>query len=166
MDIVNTIVETSLQHMTTLTVSPCLLIYFAQAEDGKSIYFNLNNMFCRNLALSMHYAYQAHRAVGGGAARCQWNHRTQLLLKNCWKSRQNGTETVVAWFSGIGWRTLQHARQAIVSHDRLVYLTQANKTAACSVKKSPAVTDRFMLFRNLVSLRNQGITYAILESTQ
>ena len=31
-------VETSLQHMTTLTVSPCLLIYFAQAEEGKSIY--------------------------------------------------------------------------------------------------------------------------------
>ena len=27
------------QHMTTLTVSPCLLIYFAQTEEGKSIYF-------------------------------------------------------------------------------------------------------------------------------
>ena len=38
-DIVNMAVETSLQHMTTLTVSPCLLIYFAQAEEGKSIYF-------------------------------------------------------------------------------------------------------------------------------
>ena len=32
-------VETSLQHMTTLTVSHCLLIYFAHAEEGKSIYF-------------------------------------------------------------------------------------------------------------------------------
>ena len=32
-------VETSLQHMTTLTVSPCLRIYFVQAEEGKSIYF-------------------------------------------------------------------------------------------------------------------------------
>ena len=31
-------VETSLQHMTTLTVSHCLLIYFAQAES-KGIYF-------------------------------------------------------------------------------------------------------------------------------
>ena len=38
-DIVNMTVETSLQHMTTLTVSHCLLIYFTQAEDGKSIYF-------------------------------------------------------------------------------------------------------------------------------
>ncbi len=38
-DIVNMAVETSLQHMTTLTVSSCLLIYFAQAEEGKSIYF-------------------------------------------------------------------------------------------------------------------------------
>ncbi len=38
-DIVNIASETSLQHMTTLTVSPCLLIYFAQAEDGKTIYF-------------------------------------------------------------------------------------------------------------------------------
>ena len=37
-DIVNMAVETSLQHMTTLTVSHCLLIYFAQAEEGKSIY--------------------------------------------------------------------------------------------------------------------------------
>ena len=37
-NIVNMTVETSLQHMTTLTVSPCLLIYFAQAEEGKSIY--------------------------------------------------------------------------------------------------------------------------------
>ena len=38
-DIVNIMaVETSLQHMTMLTVSPCLLIYFAQAEEGKSIY--------------------------------------------------------------------------------------------------------------------------------
>ena len=39
MNVVNMAVETSLQHMTTLTVSPCLLIYFAQAEEGKSIYF-------------------------------------------------------------------------------------------------------------------------------
>ena len=31
-DIVNIASETSLQHMTTLTVSPCLLIYFAHAE--------------------------------------------------------------------------------------------------------------------------------------
>ena len=31
-------VDTSLQHMTTLTVSPCLFIYLAQAE-GKNIYF-------------------------------------------------------------------------------------------------------------------------------
>ena len=38
-DIVNMAVEISLQHMTTLTVSPCLLIYFAQADEGKSIYF-------------------------------------------------------------------------------------------------------------------------------
>ncbi len=40
-DIVNMAVETSLQHkvITTLTVSPCLLIYFAQAEEGKGIYF-------------------------------------------------------------------------------------------------------------------------------
>ena len=38
-DIVNMAVETSLQHMTTLTVSHCLLIYFAQAEEGKRIYF-------------------------------------------------------------------------------------------------------------------------------
>ncbi len=37
--IVNVAVETSLQHMTTLTVSPYILIYFAQAEEGKSIYF-------------------------------------------------------------------------------------------------------------------------------
>ena len=37
-DIVNMAVETLLQHMTTFTVSPCLLIFFAQAE-GKSIYF-------------------------------------------------------------------------------------------------------------------------------
>ena len=37
-DIVNVAVETSFQYMTTLTVSPYLLIYFAQAE-GKSIYF-------------------------------------------------------------------------------------------------------------------------------
>ena len=36
-DIVNTTVETSLQQMATLTVSPSLLIYFAQAEEGKSI---------------------------------------------------------------------------------------------------------------------------------
>ena len=50
--------------------------------------------------------------------------------KNCWKSRQNVTETVVAHVSGIGWRTLQLVRQAIVSHDRAVYLTQATKTAA------------------------------------
>ena len=33
-DIVNMTVETSLQHMTTLTVSPCLFIYFAHAEEG------------------------------------------------------------------------------------------------------------------------------------
>ena len=38
-DIVKITVDTSLQHMTTLTVSPCILIYFAQAEEGKSIYF-------------------------------------------------------------------------------------------------------------------------------
>ena len=38
-DIVNMAVETSLQYMTTLTVSHFLLIYFAQAEEGKSIYF-------------------------------------------------------------------------------------------------------------------------------
>ena len=38
-DIVNMAVETSLQHMTTHTVSACLLIYFAQADEGKSIYF-------------------------------------------------------------------------------------------------------------------------------
>ena len=38
-DIVNMTVDTSLQHMTTLIVSSCLLINFAQAEEGKSIYF-------------------------------------------------------------------------------------------------------------------------------
>ena len=38
-DIVNMAVETSLQHMTTLTVSSCLLIYLTQAEESKSIYF-------------------------------------------------------------------------------------------------------------------------------
>ena len=32
-------VEISLQHMTALTVYPCFIIYFAQAEKGKSIYF-------------------------------------------------------------------------------------------------------------------------------
>ena len=32
-------VKTSLQHMTTLTSSLCLLIYFVQAVEGKSIYF-------------------------------------------------------------------------------------------------------------------------------
>ena len=40
-DIVNMAVETSLQHMTnsvTLTGSPRDLIYFAQPEEGKSIY--------------------------------------------------------------------------------------------------------------------------------
>ena len=37
-DKVNMAVRKSLQHMTTLTVSPCLLIYFAQAE-GKNFYF-------------------------------------------------------------------------------------------------------------------------------
>ena len=37
-NVVNMAVETSLQHMTTLTVSPCLLIYFTP-EEGKSIYF-------------------------------------------------------------------------------------------------------------------------------
>ena len=42
-DIVNMAVETSLQHMTTLTVSPCLLIYFAQARRVKSIYFRSGN---------------------------------------------------------------------------------------------------------------------------
>ncbi len=38
-NIVNMTVETSLQHMPMLIVSPCLLVYFAQAEEGKSIYF-------------------------------------------------------------------------------------------------------------------------------
>ena len=38
-NVVNMAVDTSLQHMTTLTVSPCLPIYFTQAEEGKSIYF-------------------------------------------------------------------------------------------------------------------------------
>ena len=73
------------------------------------------------------------------------------------KSRQNGTETVVARFSGIGWRTLvhlQHFRQATVSHDRAADLAQANTTAAYSVKKGPAVNDRFMSFRYFVSPRN------------
>ena len=70
---------------------------------------------------------------------------------------RNGTETVVARFSGIGWRTLvhlQHVRKATVSHDRAAYLAQANKTDAYVVKKGPAVNDRFMSFRNFVSQRN------------
>ena len=39
MDIVNMASETSLQHMTTFTISHCLLNYCVQAEEGKSIYF-------------------------------------------------------------------------------------------------------------------------------
>ena len=35
-DIINMILETSLQHVTTLTVSPCLLVYFAQAEEVRA----------------------------------------------------------------------------------------------------------------------------------
>ena len=42
-DIINMAVETLLQHMTTLTVSSCLLIYFVQAE-GKSIIFQISQV--------------------------------------------------------------------------------------------------------------------------
>ena len=80
--------------------------------------YNLNNMFCRNLTLSTPHAYQAHSVAGEGVGSALPVESQSIISaeKNCWKSGQNGTETVVTRFTAIGWRTLQHVRRAIVSH--------------------------------------------------
>ena len=99
---------------------------------------HLNNLFCRNLTLSTHHAYQAHSVWGReGATRRQWNHRKQLLLKEL-------LEKQAKWHRNCR-RTL-HC-------DRLVNTTR-DKPSRATVKKRPAANDRFGRFRNFVTPRN------------